>query len=60
MRLLDVCRKLLALQSLHLLALPTQAGDVYISEVLADPTPGFDGDHGIRKDVDDGQCGGKS
>ena len=44
MRLLNVCRTLLALQSSHLLALTTQAEDVYISEVITDPPPGFDGD----------------
>ena len=43
MCLLNVCRMLLALQSLHLLAITTQAEDVYISEVLADLAPGFDG-----------------
>ena len=44
MRLLNVCGPLLALQSLSLLALPTQASEVYISEVLADPPPGLGGD----------------
>ena len=44
MRLLNFCGPLLALQFFSQLALPTQANEVDISEVLADPPPGLGGD----------------
>ena len=44
MRLLNICGPLFALHFLSLLALPTQASQAYISEVLADPPPGLGGD----------------
>ena len=44
MRLLNVCGPPFALQFLSLLALPTQASQVHISKVLADPPPGLGGD----------------